>query len=168
MTVYLIGPSGVGKTTCARTASRVLPVKHIDIDSLCLRNAYDWSACRLVLAGLEDPIDDPWILNLIDIGAGTQTLPELRDYLLKRREHVVLVWAPESEVIQRNPLGPERSRDEYHLTEYANRQQLYAIAPHRINVEGVDGAEAGRVLADFLLRTFIDLPGGSATSPPVF
>ncbi len=155
MTIYLIGPSGVGKTSCASKASVSLLTKHIDTDCECRGFEYNWTVCNLALARLEHSFVQREVLQIIDIGAGTQTLPELRDYLAKRRERVVLLWAPESEVIRRNPLGPSRELDEYRLTEYTSREDLYSIASHRINVSGLAEPEANQMFANFMAQTFL-------------
>ena len=142
MTIYLIGPSGVGKTSCARRASRLPGVEHLDLDDLCRGNESNWMICGPVLTNIESRRrDSPFTLRIVDIGAGTQTLPQLRDYLSGRRERVVLIWGPESEVVQRNPLGPGRALDEYRQTEYLSRQFLYSIAPYTIDVTGMREAE---------------------------
>ena len=158
MTIYLIGPSGVGKTSCARRASEVLGAQHIALDSLCRGNEFNWPVCCLALARLESQTDTRDALRIVDIGAGTQTLPELRDYLLKRRQQVVLIWAPESEVVFRNPCGPSRPLEEYRQTEYTSREDLYALALHRIKVEGMTEPQANEVFISFLSRMFIPPP----------
>src|SRR5258706_7765258 len=91
MTIYLIGPSGVGKTSCARWASTALFANHIDLDCECRGNEYNWPVCGRALAQLEHSADERQVLQIVDIGAGTQTLPELREYLARRQERIVLI-----------------------------------------------------------------------------
>jgi len=154
MIVYLIGPSGVGKTSCARRASEVLGVQYTALDSLCRRHEFNWQVCSVALARLETQADTRDALHIVDIGTGTQTLPELWDCLLKRRDQVVLIWGPESEVVLRNPCGPGRSLEECRQTEYTSRQDLYALASHRVDVGGMTEPEANEAFINFLSWNF--------------
>jgi shikimate kinase len=136
--IYLIGPSGVGKTNYARHAAAMLLATHRDLDKLCQGNQFNWSFCERRLKAIEREARSDHIAYLVDIGAGagTQCCAELVKYLEPRQQSVVLIYAPPSELIRRNPCGPGRSPEEYEQTEYKSRRPLHGIATHSIDVSG--------------------------------
>lgn len=143
-TLYLIGPSGVGKTTCADAAVERINAKHYKLDDLCRRRTNDWHFCQQVMRDAEASNKTQGHLKIIDIGAGTQhdCNRELVEYLNARRDSAMLIWAPDSEVIMRNPLGSNRNQEEYRRTEYTSRDRLYSIPAHRIDISGMSTDEA--------------------------
>jgi hypothetical protein len=93
-------------------------------------------------------------LDILDVGAGTQhnCNRELSDFLMIRRHQAMLIWAPPTEVIKRNPLGPHRDPDEYLRTEYTSRELLYSIPSHRIDISGLPIAGAEEWFTSYLLE----------------
>ncbi len=154
MLIYLIGPSGVGKSSCARLAARSLPVEHVNLDELCRGRQFDWGFCHQVLARIERDFSPKDVLGIADIGAGIQCSPELQQYLSNRRDRVLLIFAPAPEVIARNPLGPDRSLAEYLAREYSSRAGLYAIARHRLDIAKLSEPEAQRRFIDYIRSNF--------------
>ena len=150
MNIFLIGPSGVGKTSCARHASVVLRAEHIDLDVLCTGRQFDWHFCQQVLDDLESQTYIGGAVGIVDIGAGIQCSPELRQYLVQRQDRVVLIFAPALEVIRRNPCGPDRSPEEYKAIEYESRQDLYSAAVHVVDVLGRSEAAAHQLFIECL------------------
>jgi shikimate kinase len=106
------------------------------VDELCKGEEFDWIACRRALDDLEETTA-PRLTVIIDIGAGTQTRPELVQYLAARAENTILLHAPPEEVIRRNPLGPNRDILEFRQTEYGSRRLLYQVAQHVVDVTGL-------------------------------
>jgi shikimate kinase len=154
MLLYLIGPSGVGKTSCGRHAAFVFPrVRFESLDDLCKGQEFDWIACRRALDGLE-AATAPGLTVIIDIGAGTQTRPELVQYLAARAENTILLHAPPEEVIRRNPLGPSRDIWEFRQTEYASRRLLYRVAGHVVDVTGLTIGSARQKFIESLSSNF--------------
>jgi hypothetical protein len=153
--IYLIGPSGVGKTSYAKYARSVMSgVKHFDVDELCKGKQFNWSACCAQLESIRSYLAGEQLKGIIDIGAGTQTRPELREYLAQWREAVILVYATADEVINRNPLGPQRDLAEFRSVEYDNRRDLYSVAEHTVDVSGKSLIEAEKTFVEYLLGNF--------------
>lgn len=141
MVFYLIGPSGVGKSTLSQYASEVFEsVDVTSIDNLCKGHEFDWSVCGRTLNELEEEFDNnESVILLVDIGAGTQygCGHQLLDYFSDKKSRVISVYGNPEEVILRNPLGKDRNFDEYIKTEYSPiRQSLYDYAGHKIDVSG--------------------------------
>jgi shikimate kinase len=155
MLLYLIGPSGVGKTSCGRHAACVFPrVRFESLDKLCKGHEFDWIACRRALDDLE-ATTVPLLTVIIDIGAGTQTRPELVQYLAARAENTILLHAPPEEVIRRNPLGPNRDILEFRQTEYASRRLLYQVARRVVDVTGLTIGSARHKFVELLSSYFL-------------
>lgn len=154
MVVYVIGPSGVGKTSCASRASEALEIECVHLDRLASGNQFNWSVCGSLLAGLEHERAGSGSSCLVDVGAGTQCLPELQHYLGTRPNRVILVWGPDLEVLQRNPMGPSRALEEFRQMEYISRESLYSLANHRIEVGGLPEIGAQQKFVAYLMEYF--------------
>ena len=152
--IYLIGPSGVGKTTCALAAVAAFNAELHKLDDLCRGRTSDWHFCKGVMLRIEASDERHEHLNIIDVGAGTQhdCNRELSDFLRIRRDQAILNWASPAEVIKRNPLGPHRNPVEYLRTEYASREQLYSMPSHRLDISGLSVSEAEERFANYLLE----------------
>lgn len=155
--IYLIGPSGVGKTTCATAAAKSLGANICKLDELCRGRTNDWLFCREVMLRAVANCQQQNDLTIIDIGAGTQhdCRGALLEFLLDRRHRALLIWAQPSEVIMRNPLGPNRSTDEYLRTEYTSREQLYAGPVHKLDVSGLSESQMREAFVNYLSNNFI-------------
>jgi|CZKF01.1.fsa_nt_gi hypothetical protein len=154
MIIYLIGPSGVGKTSCACHAASMLKAEYRNLDKLCTGQQFNWNVCRHSLDSIESESRLNNAFYMVDIGAGTQCLPDLLQYLIPRRQRVILIWAPPSEVIRRNPLGANRSREEYGRTEYISRKNLYSLAMHKLDVSCMSQDEENAHFMDYVCKTF--------------
>ncbi len=153
MLIYLIGPSGVGKTSCAAHASKILNAHHHNLDVICSGHQFDWAFCVQELHKLESAVGTV-DLSIVDIGAGTQCLPGLCEYLKCRRSAVIHLYAPSEEVLRRNPLGPNRPLEEYNQTESTSRQPLYLAADHVVNITANDETTSRRIFVDYLRQHF--------------
>ena len=142
--IYLIGPSGVGKTHCARCAAAVLQLEHQVLDDLCHGRTNDWRHCEQVMKEIEGESEVSGRFTILDIGAGTQfdCTRQLEAYLSPRSQRVILICAPSAEVLGRNPCGPNRPLEEYEQMEYRTRKTLYAVAEHVFDVSGRSKEEA--------------------------
>ncbi len=156
MTIYVLGPSGVGKTHCAGYAATILRAEHRDLDALCKWRESDWACCQRAFDGIESEAKLRQVFISIDIGAGTQRNRslELQQYLMPRRQHVVLVWAPPSEVIRRKCQWPGRLPEEFEQTEYKTRDPLYSIATHKVDVSCKSRDEAKAQFARYIHEAF--------------
>lgn len=152
MTVLLvIGPSGVGKTSCARRLSQRKPGRtFVDLDAEIARegNARDAGEvfCRVgphaffeIGRSIVDRLDaaSGGSLVLVAVGAGSLEAQAARAWLAS--SPTILVWAPPAEVLPRNPLGPKRSLSNFTAQEYgAHRQVIYQRSRFRVDVSGLD------------------------------
>jgi len=161
MIIYLIGPSGVGKSSLAeKAANHFLCCVHKDIDEICKSKEFDWQTCEKTFLEIEKEEEkDPSKTYIINIGAGSQTRPELNNFLKSPRRDVVLVWAPPEEALKRNPLGPNRSLEEYKETEYRLRQCLYSLvdSTSTVDISGKNKEEAQKLFISFLKNKFSTL-----------
>jgi shikimate kinase len=128
MIIYLIGPSGIGKSTQAAKAGEYFGVQVKSIDAICKGKEFEWNFCRKTLKGIEKDKSS----CIVDIGGGTQTLAGLTRFLSDKTNRVVLLIADPSELILWNPLGPGRNQAEFESTEYTSRKELYFLAGHKI------------------------------------
>lgn len=164
MIIYLIGPSGVGKSVLVTKASdvfsQVMPKR---IDELCKGYEFNWKICEATLLDIENKVKKSKIC-IIDIGAGTQTIQELQNFLRPRSKNVVLIYGLPKEVLPRNPLGCDRDPQEFFNTEYLLRRDLYSLAVSIVDVSGKDKKEAEDQFISFLQEKFCLLEVGSSFS----
>lgn len=156
MIVYLIGPSGVGKSSATRWLARVMPTLRVcDLDQSCEGRTGDWSAVSAVLRAAEQDAGMEHVV--VDVGAGTQhDVPgALGDFLSESRGHVVLIWATAEEVFVRQPLGPDRPYRQFVEMEYEGRARLYAMADRTADVSGIiEAAAAAQMVGEMVLPLF--------------
>lgn len=149
MIVYLIGPSGVGKSAATRWLGSRLPnLRVFDLDQSCKDREGEWSAVSAELREAERLAETEQVV--VNIGAGTQHLLPTRliDVLSGSRGFVVLIQALAEEVFYRQPQGPTRRYEEFVETEYTKRAPLYAIAGQTVDVSGMDCAPAVRAVGE--------------------
>lgn len=94
--LYLIGPSGVGKSACGQSAAAQLRVEICSLDILCRGRTNDWNFCQGELDRAELGSISSSGFVIIDIGAGTQhdCAQQLLSYLQPRQQRVMLIYAP--------------------------------------------------------------------------
>ncbi len=133
MIIYLLGPSGVGKSNAVQLLRSDQPqLDIVDLDADFPGRQFDWHAIEPRLAQLhQQPVDGRHVV--VDVGAGTQTLSEFSAFLRGAGALVIVVTAPPEQVVLRQPI-PNRRVDEFITTEYATRQQLYGLAA--VTVDG--------------------------------
>ncbi len=150
MVIYLIGPSGAGKTTCATEAAQVLDIEHRELDVICKGRTNDWEYCQRALLHIEDGGREGSLI--LDIGAGTQNdcTRELEQYLTPRSKNVILITMPPGELHVRKNEG--RSLEDFKHIEYDTRTELYAIPAQRLDVTGKSKDEAKEYFASYLGR----------------
>lgn len=156
MTIYLIGPSSIGKTCCAEYACRLLlNTTHVDLDKRCSGMQFDWPFCEAALLRIREESQTNRQHTVVDIGAGTQTRPELIDYLRPRKQNVLLVWAQPHEAFARNrDVVLTRSLLQYEACEYTSRAQLYSLTEHKIDVTGQSKEKSQMLFLDYLMTNF--------------
>jgi len=144
--VYVIGPSGVGKST----AVQLLVSQHPDVELFDIDEAGvwgDWTQLEPQLSEVHAK-DSADVKIVVDVGAGAQHFcPELGSFPLGEEATVLLVFAPPEQVHPRNPSGPSRDFNEFVKTEYTSRQALYEVAEPRVDVSDLtEDAAAQKVV----------------------
>ena len=150
-TVFLIGPSRIGKTTAGRlVAVQLEGVHHHDLDEDVkpfrqpgvnpVVTAQDWAVLEPILTAYES---GPSGLAIVDIGAGTQNMVEtgrrqIIDWLMRPHAVVVLLTAePEfawTRWIDGRPESKAEGFSRFIEQEFTGRESLYALASHTIDV----------------------------------
>lgn len=151
MIIYLIGPSGVGKSSAVALLHDEHPeILVIDIDSEYLFKGISWDVIqnRLITLG-ERQADDGHVV--VDIGASAQVWSALHTFLQETKANGLLVIAPPEEVILRNPLGPDRDFPGFMQMEYVERADLYELASATVDVTGLDRHEAAQLVVERLV-----------------
>lgn len=156
--VYVLGPSGVGKSTLAREAARHLQgVQFIDIDHeirarwpmLYSHTGNKWEEFFNKAMGLiENNVNgSEQGLLLVDLGAGCLEASSCCRFLTNV-DQVVLVWAPATEVYARHQTirggyWKGRSLEDFTKAEYgSSRTDIYSIAKHTVQVGGIGVPES--------------------------
>ncbi len=159
--LFLIGPSGVGKSTVARHLSACLPVGCvIDIDRVLPDAIDDWDQVGRLLEP-EQPLAHP--LRLFAVGAGTQTSlhRELLNHWQRAGTIVVALMAPAEEVARREPLRTVRSLERFRRDEYSiTRSHLYSRADFIIDVAGLTRPDVAIKIWELIYG--LDLEAGAA------
>jgi|GEM_PF-5163707 len=164
MIVLLIGPSGVGKSSCGEYASQNLSsCEFHDLDDLVAKATGSTAClvlreqgndgfieiCQRILSKIETEPRNKVKLSLVAVGAGALQSHRANEWL--KRYTTVLVSAPEAEVFNRNPLGRERNYLEFCRTEYSSRRQsIYNAATHKIFVGGLTKNDAQSEVLKYL------------------
>jgi hypothetical protein len=122
----------------------------VDIDDEFRRREFDWNVIGPRLSQLHGlPVSEAHIV--VDVGAGTQTLPELYTFLQQAKALVVVVTAPPEEVILRQPIW-NRDPAEFLRTEYTARTTLFGLATLTIDVAGLASEDAAQKVVDQINR----------------
>jgi len=166
-TIFLIGPSGVGKTKLAQEVLQCSDdIKILDLDREIKKSFpatyflahQDWekfwdaSMCCIQ----DNQTDDERQFLIVDVGAGS--LQSKRAIGFFRNQKTVLVFdTPENTLkkIQARPGSPwvGRSVMDFTAVEYSpNRKMIYTVASHRIDVGTCSLQGAAMDLLDFLKK----------------
>lgn len=149
MIIYLVGPSGVGKSNAVQLLRSNQPqLDVLDLDAEFPARQFDWHVIEPRLTQLhQQSVDGRHVV--VDVGAGTQTLSDLSAFLRSVRALVIVVTAPPEQVVLRQPI-PQRRLDEFITTEYAARRQLYGLAAVTVDVTGLGREAAAQRVVDRL------------------
>jgi shikimate kinase len=169
MVILVIGPSGVGKSTCVEyAAGKLSGCRFFDLDKLVGQRA-GIPACELlgkvgadgflqccqheVNAMLQSCTD---IVSLVDVGAGALESPRASAWLSQHQGLTIAVVAPPDEVYRRGGWrNRNRNLDQFTRTEYSEyRQSLYNAATYRCDVNGLPVDDARTCFTD-MLRTLL-------------
>jgi hypothetical protein len=147
MIIYLLGPSGVGKSNAAQLLRSDQPeLDVVDLDAEFTGHEFDWDVIEPRVAQLhQQPVDGQPVV--VDVGAGTQTLSSFSAFLQGNRARVIVVTASPDQVVLRQPI-PERDLREFIATEYVARQQLYCLAVVTVDVTGLGKEAAARLVVE--------------------
>lgn len=133
-TIFVVGPSSVGKSELAKHAHDALGIDVFDLDAEFKGAERDWPPIERRLLELEKagtPV-------LVDMGAGTQDRPELRAFLRQRRDQLVLVWDDWQNAFARNVAAGHRGSGhaaQYLAWEIQGKRDLYDLVPANQRVE---------------------------------
>lgn len=170
MLYFLIGPSGVGKSELGSFGARIFKdCLFFDLDKLVTEkmrvpharelsgktgwNAF-WYVSEEVINKLNDKHRDSSSLILVAVGAGSLCTKNGRNYF-RQCPNTITIFAPAEEVIQRNPLGPNRSFQEFQNTEYSDsRMDVYNSTQYKIDVSRLNEEQARQKFIDFLQDKF--------------
>lgn len=174
MVVLVIGPSGVGKSTCAVFAAGKLPgCQSFDLDKLVGQRA-GVPACHLlgkvgadgflqcclreVGALLESGTD---VVSLVDVGAGALESHRAGAWLSQHQGRTIAVVAPPDEVYRRGGWrNQNRSLDQFIGTEYSEyRKSLYKAATYQCDVKGLPVEDARDRFTDMIRDLFTKRDG---------
>lgn len=158
MIIYFIGPSGGGKTSAAKYISEVQTnIVWQDLDKETTPD--HWATCEQKILELEQRYSSDHNHLLLDIGAGTQNLPEFADFLKQNNRFnstIVIIPSPEEGLARnRQYVWPDRDAVEYHQTEYINRKKLYSSASYLADVSGKSRIESAQIVEN-LVKSLID------------
>lgn len=128
----------------------------IDIDAEFRGNVFDWNQIEPRLYRLQE--QPPLRPVVVDVGAGTQTLPQLYAFLRDKRALVVVATAAPEEVILRQPIA-DRPFADFVRTEYEERNELYSLATVTVDVTGLEKDAAARKIADLVRVVLADQLG---------
>lgn len=145
--IYLLGPSGVGKSNAASLLRLEKSGLHVvDLDDEFRGREFNWNAIGPRLSRLHGSSSNESHI-VVDVGAGTQTLPGLYAFFQQAQALVVVVTAQPEEVILRQP-EPNRGLAEFVHTEYTTRTRLYRLAALTVDVSGLAKEDAAQTVTD--------------------
>lgn len=154
MILFVLGPSGVGKSSaCDRTLAQYPHIKYVNLDKrVGLPNPGDifWSRAKQILREIEnqDSKSNLHQIFLVDVGAGTLESQGAYDYFYSKPCLIVLYDVAENVLKRLKENRPfdrwaNASVAELEKVEYtSNRQRFYALG-NRCNVMGLSEEEAG-------------------------
>ena len=169
MLAYLIGPSGVGKSTLARKASEVCAsVFHVDLDAMIRSKDPElffhdgsrwqefWQLAKECFRELETQYVDG--LCLVDCGAGCLKTQDALSHL-KASDYVVMVHDSPGNAFSRAKSRPggycsNKPFDQYMLEEYSERRKcFYDAAKYKVDITDLNEGESAdkfvRLVASF-------------------
>ena len=175
--IFVIGPSGVGKTTlCKKLSDIERDVVHVSFDdqvNLLLDVHYPlpqqrsgeegrefWRFCKNVIMNLSQQLTTDTTL-LFDVDAGAEYIPECQDYLIERANVLVCLMADPEEIYTREVMrsaglgNPPQSKEVFLEREFSPAmQKLYGAAAVTVNVDYKDidsSVEAFKTAVDTLV-----------------
>lgn len=158
--LFLIGPSRIGKTTAGRyVAGRLTGSRHHDLDHDVkpfrqpgvdpVVTAQDWRVLEPILTSYESSLHD---LAIVDVGAGTQNMVEhgrreILDWLARPAALIVLLTAERTFAWDRwidgRPHMEALGFDRFLQQEFTGRRKLYELAHRTIDVTNRPAADVG-------------------------
>jgi hypothetical protein len=146
-TLFVIGPSSVGKSSAASYAAAELGAHAIDSDDP-LRHVprpWGWSLVASVIHQAEQETEG-FLILVIGAGAQADATGPLAEYLRARSGATLLMIAGPSEVHERNERAHRigRSLPDFTRHEYWERADIYAAAGQLLDVSSMTEEETGK------------------------
>jgi hypothetical protein len=167
-TLYLIGPSNVGKSKTAERLGDAGSIAFIDLDERLrslqpgkplIHLAQNWWLVEPLLRSFEAL--NGAVPAIVAIGAGTQDRDrqmgdrKLEQWLRRRPDRVILIEGDQDELFK---LNESTSRESFDLLEFGpRRQEIYAAAGQQVSFSGVPYDERIEVLKQ-VIETSAKMP----------
>ena len=159
--IFVVGPSGVGRTTlCKKLSDLERTIVHVSFDEelkLLIDAGFPmpqkrsgeegrefWRFCQGVIHNLTERLHTD-ITLLFDVDAGAEYIPECQEYLIERAESLICLTGSPDDVYAREvkraaEIGnPPRPQEEFMDTEFSPAiQKLFDAAVVKINITHED------------------------------
>ncbi len=159
--LFVIGPSGVGRTTlCKKLSDTEQSVVHVSFDEqvkLLIDAHYEfpqhrsgeegrefWRFCKGVISNLSNNLQTD-ITLVIDVDAGAEYVPECQEYLIERSDALICIMASPDviyarELMRASEIGnPQRTKEEFLAAEFSpDLQRLYDAAAITVDITNQD------------------------------
>lgn len=155
---YLIGPSGVGKSTLARKASELSnPVSHVDLDTmmrskdprLFFHNGSRWQDFWELARNCFRELEGQYVkgLCLVDCGAGCLKTEDALSYF-EASKYVVVIYDSPRNAFNRASARPggywnNKPFEQYVIEEYSEkRKRFYEAAKYKVDITDLQEGES--------------------------
>lgn len=153
MVLFVIGPSGVGKTTLIKRSQEKLPaIIHVNVDDYIkieypelYHNAGNrwpefWSKTLECFETNEREHGSSSSLCLLDVGAGSLQTQAALEYFSQGKNTLLIEDKPEN-IFCRNPHWPQKTQqsfESFKATEYSKlRKKIYKTCRYRLRLAGL-------------------------------
>jgi len=153
---WIVGPSGIGKSTLSAAAGDALGVHVVELDDVTRSHEFEWTAIKPQL----DAISASRVRTIVVIGAGGQCVKEMLRFVSDHAADAVSVWAQSQVAWARihQARNDTRSLEQYREIEYNEHRVAIYDAPHnRLDTSTVPLLDCIRAFCD-MVKTVIEAP----------